>query len=188
MWTVPNLLTLARIVAVVPLVICIAQGWSVAAFAVFIVASLTDFFDGWIARRWNLQSEFGRFLDPLADKLIVAGALIALVPFDAVNGPVLYCALAIISREIAVAGLREFLGPKGIVVHVSRVAKWKTATQMVAVAAILWASVLEQPNPGEGRGVLSATLGLALLMLSAVLAWVSAWGYLRAALPVMQRP
>ena len=188
MWTLPNLLTMARIVAVAPLVAFIAAGESAAAFAIFAAAALTDLLDGWIARRFDLGSEFGRFLDPLADKLVVAGALIALVSVSgAGTWRVLYPALAIIAREIAVAGLREYLGPKGVIVHVSALAKWKTATQMIAIALMIGADAVAQTRwGGTGRGSLPGTVGLALLDVSAVLAWASAWGYFRAALPAMR--
>lgn len=182
MWTLPNILTLARIVAVVPVVALIeARQWA-AALALFTVAALTDFLDGWIARRWQLQSELGRFLDPLADKIMVAGALIALIDARAIGGgAAVWAAIAILTREIAVSGLREYLGPKRVVVHVTRLAKWKTATQLVALGLLLAAPGLAS----FGSWPLARIVGIAgtlLLIAAALLAWLSAWGYFRSGL------
>ena len=201
MWTLPNLLTMARIVAVVPLVACIGGGLWTAAFGVFAAAALTDFLDGWIARRWHLQSDLGRFLDPLADKLIVAGALIALVaaprdmhdlhPFrDAPPfAPAPWIAIAIVLRELTIAGLREYLGPRRVIVHVTRSAKWKTATQLAGIATVLLGNAIWPFVPdADGLDTLVVTAGLLLLILSALLAWISALGYFRAALPAMRAP
>lgn len=201
MWTLPNLLTLGRIVAVVPLVACIEAGWWAAAFAIFAAAALTDFLDGWIARRWHLTSEFGRFLDPLADKLIVAATVIAMqtghlfyakmgdAEVDYAAKPDVYVVGAIILREIVVSGLREFLGAKGIVVYVSALAKWKTAIQLLAVGIILFGNALWPYTP-DLSFIASAVgyWGGVLLAISALLAWISAWGYFRAALPAMRHP
>lgn len=187
MWTLPNILTLARIVAVGPVIALIeAHHWE-AALALFTAAALTDFLDGWIARRWRLTSEFGRFLDPLADKIMVAGALIAIMDARAVEGAASIPIIAIVAREIAVAGLREYLGPKGIVVHVSKLAKWKTATQLAAVGALIAAPLTASIAPPLSRQVfITAVLAVALLWLAALLAWISAWGYFHAALPAMR--
>ena len=186
MWTLPNILTIARILAVMPLVACIGAGNWTAAFWIFIAAAQTDFLDGWIARRWKLTSEFGRFLDPLADKLIVAGALIALVGQHlAIAVTPAWLVTTILAREIAVSGLREYLGPKGIVVHVSKVAKWKTALQLTALAAILAGLALLDRETALLARVLMAS-GRTMLWIAALLAWISAWGYFRAALPAMR--
>ena len=186
MWTLPNLLTLARIIAVVPLVAAIeARAWS-NALVIFTVAALTDFLDGWIARRWRMTSEFGRFLDPLADKIIVTGVAVALIDARAIGrGAVIWAVIAIITREIAVSGLREYLGPRGVIVHVTVIAKWKTATQLVALGVLLAAAAFAS----AGRWPFARDLGVlgALLLIgSAILAWVSAWSYFRAALPAMR--
>lgn len=187
MWTLPNLLTLGRIVAVVPLVAAIEARWWVVALALFVLAALTDFLDGWIARRWHLQSEFGRFLDPLADKIIVAGVLIAMIDARAIGGgATVWAVVAILAREIAVSGLREYLGPKGVVVHVTALAKWKTATQLVALGVLLAAACLAS----FGAWPLARVVGVAgalSIVIAALLAWISAWGYFRAALPAMRQ-
>ncbi len=186
MWTLPNILTLARIVAVIPVVALIEARQWLAALALFAAAALTDFLDGWIARRWHLQSEFGRFLDPLADKIMVAGALIAIVDTHAIEDAAVVPVIAIVAREIAVAGLREYLGPKGIVVHVTRLAKWKTATQLVAVGASIAAPLAVSLAPPLSTQVfVTATLAVGLLWLAALLAWISAWGYFRSGLAHM---
>jgi len=189
MWTFPNILTLTRIVAVIPVVALIETRQWPAALALFTLAALTDFLDGWIARRWHLQSEFGRFLDPLADKIMVAGVAIALVDMHAVEGAAVVPVTAIIAREIAVSGLREYLGPKGIVVHVTRLAKWKTATQLVAIGASIAAPLAATLAPPLSTQVCAtAILAVGLLWLAALLAWISAWAYFRVALPAMRQP
>jgi len=197
MWTVPNLLTLARIVAVVPLVAFIDAGWWTAAFVLFIAAAVTDWLDGWLARRWNQQSDLGRMLDPIADKLIVAAVLVALVL--SYEELAMVAAVAIISRELVVAGLREFLGPKGIVIHVSRLAKWKTAAQMLAIGLILGGTAFAgfTPAPGHGAIVGSApyqisgafvVAGWASMAVAGLLTWITAFAYLRAGLRHMEPP
>jgi CDP-diacylglycerol--glycerol-3-phosphate 3-phosphatidyltransferase len=198
MWTLPNLLTTARALAVLPLMLCIAQQWRVAALAIFVAAALTDYLDGWLARRWNQESDFGRFLDPIADKLMVAGALVMLAALEFDNDGMFALLVAVtILREVLVSGLREYLAPKGVVVHVSALAKWKTATQLLAVTLLLLMLALK---PGGVDGLVPASIdapheafmavlwaGPVLLALSAILAWITAWDYLRAGLRHMAR-
>ena len=139
--SLPNLLTLSRILAV-PLVVAsfYVPGdyarWF--ACALFSAAGFTDWLDGHMARRWEQQSELGRFLDPIADKLLVAATLFMLVAKDRFNTEwTLLPALVILSREILVSGLREFLAGAAVSVPVTRVAKTKTAIQMVAIGAMI---------------------------------------------------
>ena len=170
--TAPNLLTLGRIVAVPVLVALFYLPGSASAYATFIVfvaASVTDFFDGYLARRLNQFSTLGRILDPIADKLLVAAALVMLAAFD--RAPAI-AVVAILSREVLISGLREALAGR-TVLHVSMLAKGKTATQMVAIALLLIA-------PAIGTGWFWA-IGEAALWLAVVLTWLSAIDYLRSA-------
>ena len=138
-----NALTLARIVAVVPFVALffVAADWGLkAALGVFVVAALTDFFDGRIARARGEVSALGAALDPLADKLIVAAGLVMLIRNGVVAGPHVVAALTIVLREILVSGLREAMAPRGMTLPVTRLAKFKTTAQLIVVGALLAAA------------------------------------------------
>jgi cardiolipin synthase len=138
---VPNLLTYARILAVPVVVACLytqsilAGGmwlrW--AALAIFIAAGITDILDGYLARSLGQQSSFGRMLDPIADKLLVACCLLMLAADDTIKGWSLWAAVVILCREILVSGLREYLAELRVPVPVTRLAKWKTTMQLVAI-------------------------------------------------------
>jgi len=136
----PNLLTLSRIVAI-PLVILTFflpppfGPW--AGCALFTAAGVTDWLDGQLARRWHQQSAWGRVLDPIADKLLVASVLFMLAALERITPATIFPALVILAREILVSGLREHLAMLNVPVPVSRLAKWKTALQMVAIAVLL---------------------------------------------------
>ena len=151
-------------------------------FAVFAVASVSDYFDGWLARRLDQHSLLGRILDPIADKLLVAAALVMLAWDE--RAPVI-AAVAILARELLISGLREALAgsvPLGrsVALPVQRLAKWKTAAQMGAIALLLLAPAAAPLLPdAAGEGL--ATAGEALLWLAVVLTWGSAIGYVRAA-------
>ncbi len=136
----PNLLTLSRI-AVIPLMVAtfyLPGGYSQwIACALFAAAGLTDYLDGHFARRWKQQSEIGRFLDPIADKLLVGAALFMLAASDRISPSAILPALVILSREILVSGLREYLAGLRVRVPVSRLAKWKTGIQMTAIGFLL---------------------------------------------------
>ena len=145
-------------------------------FAVFAVASVSDFFDGWLARKLDQHSLLGRILDPIADKLLVAAALVMLAWDE--RAPVI-AAVAILARELLISGLREALAGR-VALPVQRLAKWKTAAQMGAIALLLLAPVIAPLLPDvAGEGL--ATAGEALLWLAVVLTWGSAIGYVRAA-------
>ncbi|MGD0640692.1 MAG: CDP-diacylglycerol--glycerol-3-phosphate 3-phosphatidyltransferase, partial [Roseiarcus sp.] len=125
-WNLPNLLTYAR-VAAVPLVVAFLLWPEVAwarwtALAIYVAAAITDFFDGYLARVWAQQSSLGRMLDPIADKLLVAAALLALTADGAISGPSLWAAIVILCREILVSGLREYLAELRVPVPVTAVA------------------------------------------------------------------
>lgn len=179
MLSLPNLLTLARIAAI-PLVVAsfwLDRGWAQwTAAALFFIASVTDYFDGWLARRWQQVSRLGRFLDPIADKLLVAAALLVLVADNTIGGWSLWAALVILSREILVSGLREFLAEVRVSVPVSRLAKWKTGVQMAAIAVLLVGSA------GERLMAHFVEIGLGLLWASAILTLYTGYDYLRTGL------
>lgn len=141
---VPNALTLGRIAFIPILIAGILSYGTDKAFigttllvALFLVLILTDFLDGFLARRWQVASNFGRMIDPIADKLFVAGLLITFVILTDGVWWMLTPALIIIGRDIFVSGLREHTALEGIVMAPTQLAKWKTATEMVAIAALL---------------------------------------------------
>ena len=117
--------------------------------ALFVAAAVTDWLDGYLARAWEQQSTLGRMLDPIADKLIVGAALMMLVHDNTINGWSIWAAIVILCREILVSGLREFLAELNVQVHVTRLAKWKTAMQMVALAVLLAGPAAERILPGH---------------------------------------
>ncbi len=172
----PNLLTLGR-VGIVPFFVAAfwlpepARHW--AAFGLFALAGATDWLDGRIARRTGQVSDFGRFLDPVADKILVAAALVMLAAADRLSDAGVIAALVILVRELAVAGLREFLAGTAAI-PVSRLAKWKTAAQFLAIAVLLIA--------GAAPALPLPPIGEALLWLAALLAVVTGAAYLRAGL------
>ena len=140
---IPNFLTVIRII-LIPIIIFSfyvpSKITNIIVASLFLGASITDFFDGYLARALKAQSNFGRCLDPIADKLLVAVSLIMLVNFSNQNLLILVPSIIIICREIMVSGLREFLATLNVGVPVTRLAKWKTAIQMVAITALLLAS------------------------------------------------
>ncbi len=180
----PNLLTYGRIVAV-PVVVAamywqsILQGglwlrWL--ALFIFIAAGVTDFLDGYFARTWHQQSQLGRMLDPIADKLLVASCLLMLAADETIRGWSLFAAIIILCREILVSGLREFLAELRVSVPVTRLAKWKTTWQLVAVGFLLLGEAGDQIVP------VVTTIGLVLLWTSALVTLYTGWDYLRAGL------
>ncbi len=178
--SLPNHITWARIAAVPAIAACMllwtgpAAGWT--AFAIFTLAAISDYFDGWLARLWNQQSELGRMLDPIADKLLVGIVLLLLVAEGGIGGWSLWAAIIILAREILVSGLREFLAGLDVKVLVTWLAKWKTALQLVALGALLAARVAEVHLPGL------TDMGVGLLWASALLTGYTGYAYLRAAL------
>jgi cardiolipin synthase len=129
----PNALTVARAVAIVPVAVLLLADQRAASLLLLVLAAITDFFDGWLARRWNAGSAFGRMLDPIADKLLVGGMLVVLIATGDVAGWSLVPVLAIQLREILVSGLREH----GVSLPVTQLAKWKTTVQLGAVALLV---------------------------------------------------
>jgi CDP-diacylglycerol--glycerol-3-phosphate 3-phosphatidyltransferase len=183
LFNTPNLVTFSRIV-LIPLIIGLYylpdawlsyHGKNVAATVVFILAALTDWLDGYLARKLNQMSAFGAFLDPVADKLIVVGALIALLHLNRVD---MIVALIIIGREVAISALREWMAKVGQAksVAVATIGKLKTTGQMVAIPLLLYHDEL--------FGVLDCQwLGTVLINIAAVLTVLSMLYYLRRALP-----
>jgi cardiolipin synthase len=185
-FNIPIFLTYLR-VALIPLVVGVFYlpdewlslfGKGAASSAIFIIAAVTDWFDGFLARRWNETSSFGAFLDPVADKLMVAGALLVLVQFRETNAVV---AFIIIGREIAISALREWMAQIGASksVAVSSLGKIKTTAQMVAIPLLLF--------NGHLFGVLDTRYwGGWLLNLAAVLTVWSMFYYMRKAWPLIK--
>ena len=182
--TIPNLITLSRIV-LIPLIIglyYVPYGYlsdhdkNLSATIVFILAAATDWLDGYLARRLNQMSAFGEFLDPVADKLIVAGALIVLVWLQRVD---MLVALIIIGREIAISALREWMAKVGQAksVAVAFIGKLKTVSQMIAIPLLLYHEELSLGLPD------AQWLGTVLINIAAVLTVASMLYYLRKALP-----
>ncbi|PZP87212.1 MAG: CDP-diacylglycerol--glycerol-3-phosphate 3-phosphatidyltransferase [Azospirillum brasilense] len=179
---IPNLLTYAR-VAAVPAALFIATvmpGLRQLMFWIFLAAAITDFFDGYLARKWNAVSATGALLDPIADKLLVAVALLYLLEYT--NAPIGAVGI-ILCRELYIAGLREFLAKRQIDLPVSRGGKWKTALQLSAITLLL-ATVANYPMPylRVGEVMFNAwNVGVILLWVSALLALSSAFSYTRSA-------
>ncbi len=180
----PNILTYARIAAVPVVVACmygsnILQGglwlrW--VALAVFIAAGVTDILDGYFARTWGQQSTLGRMLDPIADKLLVSSSLLMLAAEETIHGWTLLAAVVILCREILVSGLREFLAELRVSLPVTRLAKWKTTVQLVAIGFLIANDAGDRIVPGVTE------IGLILLWISALVTLYTGWDYLRAGL------
>lgn len=179
MLTLPNILTLSRIFAV-PLLVGLlwwpqwAAGYAIA-FVLYCIVGFTDYLDGYLARSQGTVSKLGIFLDPIADKIMVAAVILMLASTRDIGGVHLIAGLVILLREIMVSGLREFLGSLRVSVPVSRLAKWKTTLQLVALGALILAGAV--PDYSFVRVV-----GLASLWGAAVLTLVTGWDYLRVGL------
>lgn len=133
----PNLLTLARIAAIPAVVVLLMSDSRSAGFwaaVIFGAAAITDWLDGWLARRWQIVTVLGKFLDPLADKLVVMAALIMLIPLQRVPA---WAVFLILAREVTVTGLRSIASSEGIVIDASDLGKYKTIIQMISISALL---------------------------------------------------
>lgn len=201
MLTLPNILTLSRIFAV-PLLGFLLwwPEWKLGyliGFALYCVIGITDFFDGYLARAQGTVSKLGQFLDPIADKIMVAAVILILTAQGQLRGPYVgdmhvIAGLVILVREITVSGLREFLGGIQVSVPVTKLAKWKTTFQLVALGAlILGAGVHGQPCQELGEGCHTwpenwiHVVGLASLWAAAALTCITGWDYLRVGLKHM---
>jgi cardiolipin synthase len=188
--SLPNILTYARIAAIPVVVGCIyAQAimdgplwlrW--VALAVFIAAAVTDFLDGYYARIWDQHSAFGRMLDPIADKLLVASCLLMLAADGIIHGWTLWAAIVILCREILVSGLREYLAALRVSVPVTKLAKWKTTIQLIAIGFLLAGDAGDQMVGAlvPALGPVVTQLGLLLLWISAIFTIYTGWDYFRA--------
>lgn len=176
--SLPNILTYGRIAAVPVLVALLffydGPGARLAAFAIFVAACITDWLDGYLARIWQQQSNLGRMLDPIADKLLVGATLLMLVYTRDITEWSIWAAVIILSREILVSGLREFLAELNVKVHVTQLAKWKTALQFIALAMILVGPAADAFVPGVTEA------GLVILWMSAILTLFTGYDYLKA--------
>jgi len=177
---VPNILTVSRIGAI-PVIVALMflpsplGNWL--PFGVYTYACLTDFFDGYLARAWQQQSAMGRFLDPIADKLLVSAVLLMLVATDAIAGITIIAAVVILFREILVSWLREFLAEVQIKVPVTVLAKWKTTIQMLALGFLL----VGVAGPDFGP-VTTMEIGIVGLWIAAALTVGTGYDYLKAGL------
>jgi cardiolipin synthase len=175
--SLPNLLTYGRLVGVPVVAGLILWGGDVArwiALALFIAAAVTDFFDGYLARRWSQQSALGRMLDPIADKVLVATVLLALAADRTIAGAHLWAAIIILSREVLVSGLREFLAELRVSVPVTKVAKWKTTVQLIAIGFLIAGPAGDKLVPYVSE------FGLFCLWIAAALTLYTGYDYFRA--------
>ncbi|WP_306089141.1 CDP-diacylglycerol--glycerol-3-phosphate 3-phosphatidyltransferase [Qipengyuania flava] len=196
MLTLPNILTLSRIFAI-PLLAYFLwwPGWEMGyllAFGLYCLMGVTDYFDGYLARTSGTVSKLGIFLDPIADKIMVAAVILVLAAQGVLRGPYVgdahvIAGLIILMREIAVSGLREFLGPLQVSVPVSKLAKWKTTFQMISLGSLILGQGLPEwtITLGEIDANVPHTVGLATLWAAAVLTVITGWDYLRVGLKHM---
>jgi cardiolipin synthase len=188
-WNIPNILTYGRIVAV-PLVAALLlwndraeamSGLGILtarwiALGIYVLAAITDFFDGYLARRWHLQSSLGRMLDPIADKVLVAVVLLVLCGDQILRGGHVWAAIIILAREVLVSGLREYLGQLSVSVPVTQIAKWKTTVQLVAIGFLIAGPAGDALVPGV------TWLGIGGLWIAAALTLYTGYDYFRAGL------
>ena len=183
MLNLPNILTITRIILLPFMFACFfleAQFGPMAAwvcFILYVIASVTDFFDGWVARKFNQITPFGTFLDPISDKIFVGCLLVLLVGFGRLEGAWMIPALLILFREFLISGLREFLGPHDVKMPVTNLAKWKTTLQMLSLGFLVLAPAL--PYVLE--------IGRWSLLGAAALTLITGWGYMKAGLEVMKK-
>lgn len=196
MLSLPNILTLSRIV-MMPLLVALLwwPGWYagyLAAFVLYCIMGMTDYFDGYFARSSGAVSKLGQFLDPIADKIMVASVILVLAAMGVLRGPYVgdahvIAGMIILIREIAVSGLREFLGGLQVSMPVSKLAKWKTTFQLIALGSL----ILGQGLPwwmvivGDHVHNIPHTVGLVTLWAAAILTVITGWDYLRVGLKHM---
>lgn len=199
LYWLPNALTIGRILLIPILVygiLAVGLGWNSAlagylaniwiVAAIFIIAAMTDFLDGFLARRWKVTSSFGRMIDPIADKLLVAGCLIAFMVASSGEPLIVIPAIAIIFRDVFVSGIREHAALSSKAMPPTKLAKWKTACEMLSIAVLLiWLFgraylAIDTRIPNTTNAAWMA--GLALLWVAAILSVYTGQLYLRAAL------
>jgi CDP-diacylglycerol--glycerol-3-phosphate 3-phosphatidyltransferase len=218
-WSIPNTLTVLRLAAA-PLVAIMflyftrpLADWF--ALILFMAAGITDFFDGYLARLWKQESKFGKMLDPIADKAMVVIALLVIVALSGMDPWLLLPATVIMFREVFVSGLREFLGADAGKLSVTRIAKWKTTAQMIAISVLFLKGVIANYYAGFTDGMDAAfvdavlageiddinglrmydaasdwvrELGRVLLWIAAILTAISGFDYFQKALPYLREP
>jgi len=216
-WTIPNVLTTLRLLAapgVAVMFLFFFRPWADwFALVLFVGAAVTDWFDGYLARLWKQESKLGAMLDPIADKAMVIIALLVVTGFSGMDPWILMPATVILFREVFVSGLREFLGDTAGTLKVTKLAKWKTTAQMVALAVLFSKGIFENhllrlgdgigpegvqavlagraPDPGgliwTARGMtLTWWIGVGLLWVAAALTLQTGWDYFRKALPFLR--
>lgn len=213
-WNIPNILTVMRLIAapgVALMFLYFHRPWADwFALALFVSASITDWFDGYLARLWKQESKFGAMLDPIADKAMVVIALVVITGYSGMNPWLILPTTIILFREVFVSGLREFLGAKASLLQVTPLAKWKTTAQMVAIAVLFLGTGLEHMEGIARQGMtvdqyaeavsagladpirscgargcssVATVVGLALIWVAALLTFITGWDYFRKALP-----
>ncbi|WP_092495184.1 CDP-diacylglycerol--glycerol-3-phosphate 3-phosphatidyltransferase [Faunimonas pinastri] len=184
-FSIPNILTYGRIAAspLVGATFFVPNDWAHwIAFFIFVAASVTDYFDGYLARLWKQQSSLGRMLDPIADKLLVSVSILVLVADGMLTGWSIWAAIIVLMREVFVSGLREFLAELRVSLPVTRLAKWKTTLQLVALAALLVAPAIQGARSG-----MIIDLGLTFFWIAAIVTLYTGFDYFRAALKHLAR-
>ncbi len=216
-WTIPNILTVLRLVAapgVAIMFLYFHRPWADwFALALFISAAVTDWFDGYLARLWKQESKFGAMMDPIADKAMVVIALVIITGYSGMNPWLILPVTIILFREVFVSGLREFLGAKAGLLKVTKLAKWKTTAQMVAIAVLFLGTglehlegiarqgmTMEQYADAVSKGLadpirscgaggcssLATNLGLVLVWIAAILTGLTGLDYFAKSLPYLR--
>lgn len=218
-WTIPNILTIFRLIAApgvaLAYVFLLRPYADFLALGLFILASLTDYLDGYLARKWNQTTKLGTMLDPIADKAMVVIALVVIVGVGGMDPLIVLPTAIIMFREVFVSGLREFLGDTAGTLKVTKLAKWKTTVQMVAIAALfafalfqsLTGMAMDGMDPAFAGQILAGVepdlgglklrydlmvwcwwAGVVLLWIAAVLTAITGYDYFRKALPYLREP
>lgn len=198
-WTLPNMLTIARLIAVplIPIMfLFFARPWADwYAMVLFVVAAITDYLDGYLARAWKLETLFGAAMDPIADKALVMIALLVINGYAGLTPWIMLPSAIIIYREVFVSGLRESLGAKARALKVTNLAKWKTTSQMIAITLIFAKGVIEHHavlEDGSTRRWLmgwsdwAGNAGIVLLWVAAGLTIITGWDYFKKSLPFLR--
>lgn len=216
-WTLPNILTVMRLIAapgVAIMFLYFHRPWADwFALTLFVVAAVTDWFDGYLARAWHQESKFGAMLDPIADKAMVVIALVIITGYSGMNPWLILPVTVILFREVFVSGLREFLGARAGLLKVTTLAKWKTTAQMVAIATLFLGTGLEHLEGIARRGLsvdqyaelvtqgladpikscgargcssYATIMGLALIWVAAILTLFTGWDYFIKSLPFLK--
>ena len=178
-WNLPNLLTYGRILAVPVVAALLMWGGDTArwiALGIYVVAAITDFLDGYLARKWQQQSALGRMLDPIADKVLVSVVLLVLAADGILFGGHMWAAIIILAREVLVSGLREFLGELRVSVPVTKIAKWKTTAQLLAIGFLIAGPTGDKVIPHTTQ------IGIVFLWVAAALTLYTGYDYFRAGL------